>query len=381
MLVAALRQAREENPADSESETHLLLYELDRNPELEDWMSRLSLSLGSWCQIHWSRDILKLAPPDDVWPIPLASESAKLRRSLGLEHADELWVGHLHAYAERLVLETFPEAVVFLFEEGLDPYCLKVVRSWRTINFWGLLKSLPALLWTGKLAAHLTSLRLCDWRISRRYLRRVKIMYLFLLGTFPGLQCRYPCRVRSIAPASLKSIIDEARKVDPIKQVLADILPVPRKTVLLLSSFVIFDTLTRDDALDALAEVVTILFAKGYSVHFKTHPRGDSRFQADLHKRIGDGPFQQFEGSSALPIELLASCLNYCAYVGATSSCLFYLSALYGSRVYSIARFLLPRLKKVGPMDDYDLAARVFPGIESMPDANMVPFPVSEATT
>ena len=87
----------------------------------------------------------------------------------------------------------------------------------------------------------------------------------------------------------------------------------------------------------ALTEVMD----KGYRVWWKDHPRQEDSIFDDLTVYFGDR-LKRLHFVDQLPIELALSALRFERCVGLTSSSLFYLPKLFGTKAYTFADKLLP---------------------------------------
>jgi hypothetical protein len=134
MLNAALQQA-DINYSDREAtKNYLVIQGFGLTDTLRDAILQTANHLDNWeqiVQIDEFNDKSKLSV--NYWNFGnLVKQIAKL---IGTERADEIWVSRLKGLTQRLIFEAYPDAKIFLYEDGLGTYnsSLYETYSWKTL--------------------------------------------------------------------------------------------------------------------------------------------------------------------------------------------------------------------------------------------------------
>ena len=214
----------------------LVVYNVGKNHRNLESVLAAARGQGLWEAVFDGSDILQ-GPSPEEWPLSYRRDGARLRALIGVERVDEVWLGHIFSYAERLVLEAFPKAFVAIYEEGLTPYGPFEQRKVIDFPWRAFLRSFPRLVLSLKLRSHLVSLRMSDWRVSPRYLRRVRSVYLLDSALSENLRCMYPGEHLLVNRNILIRTIETIAARFDISSSLAGMPRKPERVVLLLNPF------------------------------------------------------------------------------------------------------------------------------------------------
>jgi hypothetical protein len=320
-LVAALRESGRPPGADV-----LILYDVPTLLPYRAEVESLARAIWSWQAIVWNSS---LAPRADAeWPLPFPAYESAARAGLEGREADELWMPHLYTLSDKLIVETFPRASLVLYEDGMA-FPLPLFRWDReTLRPWW--RAAPALLARGRLAAHMRSTRLANWRLSRAHVDRVSAYFVVLLADGRLPEPYDDRRRRPIRIETLRAVVESARSVVPP---VATIAPASAPQVLVLGqSLWRAGVITRDAEAAAYASVVADLLERGYDVLWKEHPREQEPFFPGLASpRVAS-----WAGSPVWPVELTASGLKLAACVSGYSASLLYLPMLHAVPAYQV---------------------------------------------
>lgn len=320
-LVAALRESGSPSGADV-----LILYDVPTLLPHRAEVERLAHAVWSWKAVVWNRE---LAPRADAeWPLPFPAYEAAARAGLEGREADEVWMPHLCTLSDKLIVEAFPSRPLVLYEDGMA-YSLPLFRwDWATIRPWW--RAAPALLVRGRLAAHMRSTRLANWRLSPAHVDRVSAYFVFLLADGRLPEPYDDRRRRPIRVETLRAVVESARSVVPSVETVA---PASAPQVLVLGqSLWRAGVITREAEAAAYASVVADLLERGYDVLWKEHPREQEPFYAGLAApRVAS-----WAGSPVWPVELTAPGLKLAACVSGYSASLLYLPMLYDLPAYQV---------------------------------------------
>ena len=269
---------------------------------------------------------------------------ARLRALVGAGDVDALWLCWLSRPAEKLILETFPEARVFFYEDGLTSY-LPLPRA-RTPGTSGPLAALRA-----RLAARLDAwrpvrrLRRHKGRIDPRHAARVVAARMLLADLWPAPEALAHVPWHAVAPAALRETLADCRRIAAVAGFAAP--AATRPAVLVVGQALSrFGALPRDAELAIYRDAVLQIAGLGYDVWWKEHPRAEQPFFAELAAAAPPGRLRELALPFALPVELVAGRLGLVACVAGISAVLYYLPRLEGIAAYTFADAFVPFLRE-----------------------------------
>lgn len=336
MLAACLRSHIMSQADGSGVSNRLVLFGQQENALYRKTMENIAAAIGLWDDIRWDGGALKLRPPPDEWPFDFKRHSEMLKSKLGVSRVDELWLCYLFHAEHFFVLETFPRAQVFLYEDGMqtaEPTPLStsanLLADWRI---------LPGLLRRRRLSDHYRSVRLCAQRAAPRYARRVRCSYVFGASEFPP---PFPFErtprvtvdddvLRRVVARAVESIPGEALTLparrDNDKIVLFIAQPFSSQGLMdVEDEKCLYDTLVRQ------------LIHAGWTVWWKDHPRDVTPVIDQLIGEYDGARFVRLSRGMHIPVEILLRAGAVDACVSASSSSLFYLRRLLGIPCYTCA--------------------------------------------
>jgi hypothetical protein len=327
-------------------------------------MESLARRSRRWASIRWADDLLvKPDRPNDDHVLA----GLRLRARLDFTEPDQVWLCKLFDFPEKLVLESYPDATVHLFEDGLHSFVRQPVIAGRPASVGDGLASVGrwAARWTvghgdpywtpGEWAGHRARVvevwRLTDVRDGDRTHRP---------APGPGLDAP----VVGIDHQSMRGVLDglraEAPVVDPA---------VPGAVLVLGQAFAKFDLMAEADEFEVYREACAGLAAAGHPVVWKDHPRLDDGFFSALERSLPPGAISRVDVPSALPIEVAIDQLDPFAVVSGTSTSLFTISALRGGQVFTFANRLRFPIHRRDHRGMAKLVARTFPDVKELPVA------------
>jgi hypothetical protein len=372
-LAAGLAQmlADRGTPAE-DARNYLVLYEPGgTTPELRDLMGRLARAVWPWAGVAWADDLL-----DFRRRIPQARYDRvlrTLRERVGVPpgEVDQLWLCWLTRPPEKLLMEAWPAAEVFVYEDGLTSYMPVTVAE--GMDGGGLLRGLLDR-WRP-----VRRLRRSHWDLDPRHRDRVGGLYLCASPETPppDALAHAPCR-----------FVDDRHLRAALGRV-ADALPEARETgedtddgptLLFLGQCLHRNKLLERDAETALYRgVLDGLLARGYRVLWKEHPRATEPFYPELRAGLGTadaGRFARFEPPHALPVEVVAGRMRLAGCVSGISTSLFYLPRLYGLPCYTYAGELTPHMRGNFVLQN-EMVRRAVPPVTALPSSAAAPAPAA----
>lgn len=288
-----------------------------------------------------------------------------LRQHLHGQYIESLWTHQLVSHNIRALIEIFPDAKIYTFEEGLlshvqrpQSYSLKHVISW-VLNVAGSVNSTSRVI--SDTVHPLQRKRIC----GEAYLIRDA------LGFGPQESTGVPAF--SLQPETFRSVMEHACDAigdDVIRSQLPAGIDDGRTVLAVGQCFGAPSSNSMDPKLELAhyQRMVSRLIVKGYRVLWKEHPRNFDPYGLIIAKDYSPKDFVMFAPEAIYPLELYVLHLKLRAIVGVCSSALFNVPLLYNVPAYTIARDLLPNagvlMKQV-----HRLAAERLPDLEHLPPA------------
>ena len=338
ILLAAALEAEDERAGGVRPATRLVLYAPYFNRDLREWMQRLAPALREWDGIVSVGHPLRNELRSREWPLPVDEWTRLVREQCGVSDSDELWLPHVMQFAERVASIAYSRASIVTYEEGLSTYLPQIVSAWSTRDVRDLLVALPGLLRRRRLRAHLISLQLSNWRTPKSFVRRVRCVYGFLSPRLSFAEPYSETPVGQIPVGKVRGLIGKAVRglssgFDSSAQVL------PENHVLVLSATLYPDLkVTWEREAEIYRELVAELIEKGYTVHWKEHPRETKPFWTAFARDFSASRFHVPDVPHEWPVEMLYLRQQYPICLGACSSALYSLPMLYGTRTYSFGK-------------------------------------------
>ena len=178
-----------------------------------------------------------------------------------------------------------------------------------------------------------------DWRVSPRYLRRIRSVYLLDSALSENLRCVYPGEHLLVNRNTLIKTIEAIAARFDISSSLAGMPRKPERVVLLLNPFTQRGTANdRRDRLALLAKVCSFLQERSFDVVIKDHPREQGVLSQQIFGRQAS-KIKLRELPNELPAEFFASHYRFRACVSTTSASLFYLPSLFGIEPFTFVHW------------------------------------------
>ncbi len=307
--------------------------------DVVDTMEEMARPLEIWDEIIPAYDRLSHEPSRELWPLPVGKLFDACYRLCGYDQPDELWVGHLEGYIHRLIFEAYPKARIVWYESGFDSACPAPVRKGRVVlKHW---RAWPGLIRRGIWNEHFISTRLCDYRLAREHLARVRARYRWLGKIAQDPDYLKHVSTYTFAADDVNGVLDAIRRALPATREWNPP-PADRPRVLLLSQMVTREYVDRLDAYrEGYRDVISRLVSAGYVVFWKEHPRSVYRLGPVFQVEFGADRVFVSDEMERYPVELFARHEDFSACVAISSSSLRYIQEVQGIPGYTCAdRFL-----------------------------------------
>lgn len=328
MLSAALQTQSRHSNKEALPAILLILVPQEQEAALK-WMRQIAPALHDWCAIFCeSAETFIWATKE--WPVHLDKYFGLWRKKLQeYGRIDEIWLDYLPGYGQRVFVEAYPTARLFIFEDGLSTYFdytgehpeIAKSRSW--LRRWR-----PFL--RGQWQAEMRSHRLHGWRIPAYYSRRIAAVWVILGDILPLPECLQQ-NVRAIDISALKRLFDITLSyIDFHHQRRSS-----RPHVLLLPQvFARMGILSDQQEFHLYSEIVDEVIGMGWEVLWKDHPRADTAIGDELTFLHPDH-FSRIAIPTAVPVDVVMAKENWDACLSAYSTSLFYAKYVHGIPVYT----------------------------------------------
>ena len=314
MAASALRQDFDSRK--KEFNDVLVIYGYSLTDEIKKAMEAASRRLWNWKRVIIADGHLNRP---DVLKIPAGGILDDFRELIGPYAVDEIWTCLVTNAAEKIVFETFPQSTIVLYEDGLHTY---VETEEQLLNRRRPRKGIPAFLRYG---------------FDNRFLSRLTCAYLFISQVVPPPDYLMD---KTIFQVEKEYIRDAIRKLkDKVTKSDLTIQPSDCKRILLMGQgFSQVKWMDWNTEYRFYCDIINKLFAKGYSVLWKDHPKNPRPFfnnSADV--RNFNGSIQVLKAETIWPVETIAGDLSVVGSLSAVSTASFNLQLIYGIPAFSFA--------------------------------------------
>lgn len=321
-------------------EDHIVLYEtVAVSAALKAAMHDVAAAVRPWRSIVDAFDFMA-AVQRKIGQKEFDAVQSRLRRHLGLERIDELWLCWLTRAPEKLVIDTYADARIHLYEDGLFSY----LPQRPTPD-----EPAPSSA-RGRLAAWLDARRPVrrfrrykSW-LDPRHAGRIDAAWMLLADLWPPPATLAAVPWHAVSADALRATLARCRVLPAVSAFALD--PPPRPAILVLGQTLSrWNALTRAQELAVYAGAIATAVERGYDVWWKEHPRAIAPFFADLAAAAPPGRVRELALPFALPVELVADRMHLAGCAAGISTAIYYLPRLYGLAAYTFADALAPFLR------------------------------------
>ena len=371
-LAAALAEADAHDGA-APCEDHLVLYEtVPVSEALQTAMREVGAAARPWLRIVDAFELMA-SVRRKIGQAEFDALKERLRAHLGLARIDELWLCFLTRAPEKLLMDTYPEAAVQVYEDGLFSYLPQPpTPAEPEPRSLPLPARIPATLraWLDARRPVRRFRRHKNW-LDPRHAGRIAGAWMLLADLWPPPQVLAHVPWHAVAPERLRAVLAACRGLPAVTTYALPVLP--RPSVLVLGQTLSrWGALSRADELAIYAEAVALIVERGYDVWWKEHPRAQEPFFADLVARAPAGRVREVDLPFALPVELVAERMGLAACVAGISTAIFYLPRLYGIPAFTFADALARVLDGRWALQN-DLVRRAAAPLAALPAASTTP--------
>jgi hypothetical protein len=323
-LCAALRAHHLRFPEAAATETVVVFSGTGTGPALRETLERL---MGLYDELHrfvWIDDILaRLREFDDE---DFGAAIAAVRERIGVGSAAEVWVAYPWFGPDRFLLESYPDARVILFEDGVLTYTRPWADAYRLRS-----STRETLRYLGRRVMRDPRARAKAFHSETRLVgrkRRAPAASYLLLGDALGVPRVHRAFAHVIDAAILRGVLESI----PVHRGMPDRGDRPR-ALILGANFSAWNVIPFDDELALYADIVTRVDAGGYEVWWKDHPRILEPFYPALQDLLPDVTIHRLQVDSTLPLETALLNDPVDLIVAGLSSGLFYTPLITSSEV------------------------------------------------
>jgi hypothetical protein len=314
-LCASLRAHALAEPDSSHVRTVLAVAGPGVSQPMRETIERFALALGACQALIWIDDLVAdLSRLDDQG---LRRVKRAVRERLGVSDPVEVWLSYPHAGPDRLLMESYPEARIIIYEDGLLTYA----RPWRDgaglrHRTMATLRYLAAQVrgdGSAEADAFRSEVRLFGWPS-----RDAHATYL-ILGDRLGIPQEFRPSARGVDPAILREVLRDTLVDAPARPRASG-----RRALLLGGNYSTWDLMPRADELRFYTRMTASLSEAGYAVWWKDHPRVSSPFLPEIRTALPGVPVHEYESDHTLPLEVVLQYDPVDLIVGSLSSSLLY---------------------------------------------------------
>lgn len=323
-LCAALRAHHLRFPDAAATETVVVFSGTGTIPALRETLERLAGLYDELDRFVWIDDLLAgLRRFDDA---QFDATIGAVRERIGVSSAAEVWVNYPWFGPDRFLLESYPDARVILFEDGVLTYTRPWADAYRLRSGSRETVRYLARRIVGDPRARVKAFH-SETRLFGRRRRAPDASYL-LLGDALGVPRVHRAIAHVVDPAVLRGVLESI----PVDRAMPD--PGDRPRALILgANFSAWDVIPYEAELALYADIVTRVANGGYEVWWKDHPRILEPFHPALQDLLPDVTIHRLQVDSTLPLEaaLLEDPVDL--IVAGLSSGLFYTPLITTSEV------------------------------------------------
>ena len=298
-------------------------------------MISIAISVWNWQGIIWTEDLLYTNLPI-LNSDNFSKVSKTFKRRIPAEVYDEIWLCHLAQNTAKFILESYPEAAIILYEDGLHSYI-----SYEHI---GLLDT-ATLTITKKLKQQLKKLRrraepynIINRRgLCQRHLNRLKRVHLSLLKYLPLPEYMNQALIKQITRESIITSIKAIHETIQISNIPTLHNPPDNQVLVLGQCFSKWEVISWNEELEIYKNICLILLNNNLIPLWKEHPRVEQPFYDSLVNELPSVKKLDLNFHYSWPIEIFINQLGIKACVAATSTSLFYLQEIFEIPTYTFA--------------------------------------------
>ncbi|WP_414527900.1 polysialyltransferase family glycosyltransferase [Nodularia chucula] len=336
VVISALSQIS--SPTSYVCDDYLLLYA----PGLSNGMKKVMMEIASlawtWRKIIWVDDLLysNIITYSNFEILELLQA---IRERIGINTFPEIWIGKLTDPAEKLILESFPNAQISIYEDGLHTYAPQ--EDWRLNHLQLIFKPGIAKYKIQKRIQQNANIshRLKNHGLCRQHLNRLTRSYLLLNSILPVPQY-LDCKIIKINNEFVLLTIKNIRagmKIDFSKQITSK----SNNYVLVTGQcFARWGLMSWEQELNMYSKIFNTIKKKNLTPLWKEHPRINKPFFKELATQFQELHPIEFNLPIYWPIEIFIEEINLVACVSATSTSLFYVRDIFGLQSYTVSHEL-----------------------------------------
>ncbi len=332
LAASALRQ--ETIPEGILSEDYLVLSASKLSDEMKQIMMQIASSVWNWQKIIWADDILDSSVPvfTDINFSPFLQN---FKKRIGIDNFGEIWLCKLIDQAEKIVAESYPDAAIAVYEDGLHTYVPQ--EDWQ---LWD-----ASLISQPKKLARKISCRVKEAKTSFNCLNKGGLCHKHIARISKAycLNCDRLPLPRYLKPHQQKiesqSIIDTLDIINKAIAPLSSISQGKNYFLILGQCFSRWNLISWSDELKIYRQIFKTITELNLVPIWKEHPRADRAFFPHLAENCPLEPIE-LNVHYAWPIELFARQLNLQGCVSVTSTSLFNLKSLFEIPTYTVANEL-----------------------------------------
>ncbi|NEO98677.1 MAG: hypothetical protein F6K58_08345 [Symploca sp. SIO2E9] len=302
-------------------------------------MMRIASLVWDWQSIIWIDDLFN-SKLTEINRANFTKLLQAFRDKILIEQFEEIWLCRLDGKIPKLIVESYLEAAIVIYEEGLHQYAPGRGSQVMDDNWQSQLRRFKSEL-EGILCKQECGFYSFNNRgLLRNHISRLTKVYLFLTNTFTVPEYLKQTSVKQINKKSLLSTIELINNNAHLQKTLKINNQVNNKVLVLGQCFSKYNLMSWDEEFNIYSRVFSILAEQNFTPLWKEHPKIDRPFFNTLLEQATSVQPLELNIHFSWPVELFTKQLNIVGCVAGTSTSLFYQKELFNIPTYTFANEL-----------------------------------------
>ena len=335
VATSALRQ--EKTHKNISSRDYLVLSAPKLSEKMKQIMMQIASCTWNWQKIIWADDILHSSIPVFT-DVKFVHSLQVFRERVSVENFAEIWLCKLTDNAEKIVAESYIDAAIAIYEDGLHSYVPQ--EDWKLLDANLIFKPIAL---KRRLSYRITEAQtslnyLNNYCLCYKHIKRINKAYFLIVDYLPLPRYLKYHLIKINKQSVINTLNTINLSINPLKSI-------DSKTqngfLILGQCFSKWNLMSWEEEFDIYSQIFSLVSQLDLVLIWKEHPRVDRPFFNYLANKYSRIKPIELNVHFAWPIELFARQLNLQGCVSVTSTSLFYLKSLFEIPTYTVANNLL----------------------------------------
>ncbi|MGB8700725.1 MAG: polysialyltransferase family glycosyltransferase [Thermosynechococcaceae cyanobacterium] len=342
-IIIALSAMRQESTSSSLSyEDHLFLYFYRIPDETKQIMLQIANLLGDWKSIIQINEAFLDTALIEVNQTSFLQYSNNIKKIINIDKINEIWICLMAGKLEKLLIESYLEADIVIYEDGLCMYAKEIgYNRFLDKNYISMARKLKheSINFIRRKSNNIYIYN--NTGLVNKHVDRLTKAYLFLSKMLHYPDYLKKASIKQINNDSIEDSIMTINRNNKFFQAL-DKNKYSEPMVLVLSQcFSKWHRMSWDEELSIYKQALKTIIQHGLTPLWKEHPRADRPFLKSLLEENLDIQPIELNIHFSWPVELLIHRINILSCVSISSSSLFYIKELFNIPTYTLADELI----------------------------------------